>query len=157
MVGKAIDHTGKRFGRLTVLRRVPNKMHGETIWECQCDCGTHKVIRANFLATGLTNSCGCINRIHGDWQTVEYDTWINIIQRCENPDADGWEHYGGRGIQICKEWRYDYPAFLAYVGRKPSPTHSIDRYPDNDGNYEPGNVRWATPTEQANNKQRKRR
>lgn len=95
--------------------------------------------------------------VHGEasrgGKSPEYKTWVGIIKRCTDPKAKGWPNYGGRGIHICDEWRHSYAAFLADVGRKPSPRHSIDRI-DNDGNYEPGNVRWATRSEQNSNQRR---
>lgn len=93
-------------------------------------------------------------QVHGEsktGETAEYRSWAHIVQRCTNPKNPSWQHYGGRGITICDEWRTDYAAFVRDVGRRPSPRHSIDRI-NNDGNYEPGNVRWATPQEQARNK-----
>lgn len=157
---------GGVFGRLTVLARsLPNK-RGQAIWRCRCSCGTEKDIRASSLKGGIASSCGCIYREtrplirlkHGDKPKVhpvapEYTAWLNMITRCENPKHNRWQHYGGRGITICERWRNSYEAFLADVGRKPTPGHSLDRYPDNDGNYEPSNVRWATDIQQANNKQ----
>lgn len=82
---------------------------------------------------------------------AEYGIWAGIIKRCENRNNHAYPRYGGRGIGICAEWRHDFPAFLAHVGPRPSPVHSVDRI-NNDGNYEPGNVRWATPTDQARNR-----
>lgn len=156
---------GGTFGRLTVLARsLPNK-HGQAIWRCRCSCGTEKDIRASSLKGGIASSCGCIyresrpviRRTHGDKPKVtrvapEYTAWTNMITRCTNPKHNRWKHYGGRGISVCARWRGSYEAFLADVGRKPSPSHSLDRYPNNDGNYEPTNVRWATDDQQARNK-----
>jgi hypothetical protein len=91
---------------------------------------------------------------HGDAheESAEYKAWANMIQRCTNPRrSDDWPRYGGRGITFCEDW-CDYSAFLAHVGRKPSPQHSLDRYPNPDGNYEPGNVRWATAKQQSANR-----
>jgi hypothetical protein len=84
-----------------------------------------------------------------------YRNWMAIIQRCTNPHRSNFPLYGGRGITICKEWAKSPSAFLAYVGQRPSPGHTIDRI-DNDGNYEPGNVRWATSVEQSRNKRSNR-
>jgi hypothetical protein len=88
---------------------------------------------------------------HHGYNTREYEAWEHIIQRCTNPRDKQWSHYGGRGITICDEWRNDFSVFLAHIGPRPTSRHSIDRYPNNDGNYEPGNVRWATPAEQRRN------
>jgi hypothetical protein len=85
-------------------------------------------------------------------QIPEYKAWCNMRTRCANPNNKRWHRYGGRGIKVCEEWQTDFWAFLAHVGLKPSPDHSIDRYPDRDGNYEPGNVRWATQADQTNNR-----
>lgn len=84
--------------------------------------------------------------------SAEFGVWMGIRNRCLNPSCSGYYKYGGRGITIADEWREDFGAFLAYVGRRPSPTHQLDRFPNNHGHYEPGNVRWATPTENGRNK-----
>lgn len=89
---------------------------------------------------------------HGMRNTPEYRVWVAMKQRCTNQNLKGWHRYGGRGIKVYAEWLNDFPAFFAYVGKKPSPKHSLDRFPNNDGNYEPGNVRWATSKEQQNNR-----
>jgi hypothetical protein len=83
--------------------------------------------------------------------TPEKRLWGHMIERCTNPNHHAWKNYGGRGITVCDEWRQSFSAFLAHVGPRPTPNHSLDRYPNNDGNYEPGNVRWATRSEQRAN------
>jgi hypothetical protein len=92
---------------------------------------------------------------HGDTRArrraPEYRYWQDMKRRCLNPNAHNYGHYGARGISVCPEWVNDYEAFLAHVGRRPSPEHSLDRI-DNDRGYEPGNVRWGTKAEQANNR-----
>jgi hypothetical protein len=161
------DLTGQRFGRLVVIGLAPKKGI-RTRWNCHCDCGQDSVASSSDLRTGDTSSCGCLMRqrareahtVHGDTtppRTPEYRTWQTMLTRCRNPKRRDFKDYGGRGITVCERWAESYQAFLADVGRRPSPKHSIDRYPDNDGNYEPGNVRWATRSEQARNQRPRRR
>lgn len=91
-------------------------------------------------------------RTHGKSKTPEFAAWMNMIDRCRNPRARAYPSYGGRGIRVCRRWRASFEAFLADVGPRPSEKHSIDRHPDNDGDYEPSNVRWATDVEQSINR-----
>lgn len=153
-----------RYGRLIVLAKADTKYSAML---CLCDCGTQKVIRTNALHRGATQSCGCLRKEraavatakahfkHGDASggksTVEYGAWISMKDRCLNPNEPYFYAYGGRGITICAEWLASFKTFLSDMGRKPTPKHSLDRI-NNDGNYEPGNCRWATATEQQRNK-----
>lgn len=154
-----IDLTKKQFGRLTVLERAKNVKPGKTKWKCRCSCGNIATISASHLKSGHTISCGCFkkevlskrNFTHGLCDSPEYRAWNGITARCYNPSEPVFKHYGGRGIKVCGEWRHNFMAFYNHVGKRPSPKHSIDRI-DNNSDYRPGNVRWATYHEQMNNK-----
>jgi hypothetical protein len=160
-----IDIRNKSYGRLKVIRITTNRApDGSVLWLCRCSCGRRLERRGTWLRSGHLQSCGCLrgenNKQHGECQrTPEYEVWRSIKQRCYNRRNEHYRDYGGRGIGFFEEWRTNYAKFLEYVllvmGRRPSTQHSIDRI-NNDGNYEPGNIRWATKKVQANN-QRKRR
>jgi len=159
---KRRELVGERFGRWLVFARHSYATHTQPErWSCRCDCGTIRNVSVHTLLRGTSVSCGClrvkllVDRIttHAQTDSPEWFAWQHIIQRCTNPNDPGWDNYGGRGISIFPAWRNDFSAFLAHVGKRPSAKHSIDRI-DNDGNYEPGNVRWATAQEQATNTRR---
>lgn len=155
--------SGDVFGRLTVVRQCDDKYHK---WSCLCQCGNVVNVRKEHLVNGRTRSCKCLLRettasmatTHGNTKyftmTPEYKCWKGIIQRCTNPNRNSFARYGGRGITIFQEWRHNFSAFLAYVGQRPTSSHSLDRFPNTDGNYEPGNVRWATRDQQMRNMSR---
>lgn len=157
------DYTGQTHNRLTFIRRE-GSMGTEATWLLDCTCGNQTVQLPRAVVSGKIKSCGChrleslndFNRTHGLSDHYLYSTWVSMKERCFNPRNKAYKNYGGRGITVCDGWKHDFPAFLAHMGDRPSPTYSIDRI-DNDGNYEPGNVRWATPSEQANNKRNSRR
>lgn len=158
--GNIVRMDGKRFGYLTVLRRegserAAGKRHRAT-WLCQCECGQTVVVRGDKLRQGYKKSCGLnghhYRSVFVESSRAEKRVWNGMLQRCYNPKSDAWEHYGGRGIRVCKRWKNSFSNFLSDVGPRPSSLHSIDRFPDMNGNYEPNNCRWATAKEQGRNK-----
>ncbi len=158
-----IDYSGKRFGRLVVVGEAGRSPHGgNMIWRCHCDCGNSTDVLSTSLRLGDTQSCGCLqsdlasarmtkhgHAQHGTSRT--YNSWASMVQRCTNPNYYQYKNYAGRGITVCAEWADNFQQFLSDMGERP-PGTSLDRFPNNDGNYEPGNCRWATPKEQSNNR-----
>ena len=156
-MARRAELTGKVFGRLTVVGFAYVK-HNRTHWHCACDCGGALILPNSALQSGNTSSCGCLHRelmskrfgTHGLCATPEYEVWLALRDRCNNPNNKEYPNYGARGIKCHPDFD-DFPTFLAHVGKRPSKGLMIDRI-DNELGYAPGNVRWATPTQQANNK-----
>ncbi len=163
MAGKPKDITGLKFGRLTAIRIIGRSESTRgVIWECLCDCGKTTQAIGTLIRSGHTKSCGCFfkdsrktcARTHGGCMDgrsePEYGCHQGMMKRCYNKNHKSYPRYGGIGVFVDPSL-HDYLAFKAYIGPRPSLDHSIDRFPEKDGNYVPGNIRWATRREQQQN------
>jgi len=166
MGGPRVDLSGQTYGRLFVLSKDGRQdTCGNFTYLCRCSCGNEKVVSGKLLKRGETVSCGCFQRDSRYTNTLKHGhfrdrkptkvrvAWSSMKDRCLNPKNKQFKDYGGRGVTVHEPWINDFESFLAHVGEPPSQKHSIDRI-DTNGNYEPGNVRWATPIEQQHNKRK---
>ena len=160
MAGLRRKKISGRFGRLVVENFSHISNSGSAVWKCICDCGNVAYVTYSNLTHRTTRSCGCLlsetlvdrnvkNTKHGGSYSSEYKCWRSMLNRCRNTKDKDYHRWGGRGIEV----RYkDFAEFFNDVGPRPSPNYSVDRYPNKNGHYEPGNCRWATRTEQQRNK-----
>ena len=170
----AINLAGMTFGELKVIERSGStEANGFATWRCLCNCGNETTVTSVSLRSGRTKSCGHLRvdvirelkTKHGGRagrrSTVEYQAWLDLVKRCSNPAYVYYENYGGRGITVCDEWRNGdgertgYGCFLAHIGPSPGRGYSVDRM-NNEGHYAPGNVKWSTAKEQANNRRERK-
>lgn len=150
---------GHTFNRWTITSPAGSDFRGQALVHATCNCGTERVVNARNVKSGKSKSCGCLktemHTRHGQRKrtatTPEYRAWQSAVHRFTNPRVACYKNYGGRGIKVCDRWRGSFETFLADMGRRPSPDLSLDRI-DNDGNYEPGNFRWATREQQNANR-----
>lgn len=174
-MGKKISELGKPYGRGVVIAEAGRAKNRQVLWQLRCECGNLYVTTGRSLRNGLTRSCGCLQREeaaarltkHGHARigktTPEYRVWYAMNERSHNPHCDGFKTHGSKGVIVCLEWRAKsyggdeggFERFLAYlmatIGPHPGAPLSIDRWPKREGNYEPGNIRWATKAQQREN------
>lgn len=157
-MAKPTDITGIKFYKLLVLYQIPGSRKSPSKVACQCECGNKTIQFKNSITSGRVKSCSCYknelarkNHLkHGLRKHPIYSIWNAMIQRCYNPKNKSFHNYGGRGIKVCDEWKQSFYSFYLNIGNRPSAKHTLDRI-NNDGNYEPTNVKWSLPHEQANN------
>ena len=149
---RRIDLTGRRFGKLIAIKYLYCK-NNQAYWLTKCDCGKESEKKAKYLLNGDTTSCGCILSKDGRTKTRIYSIWQSMMTRCYNKNRRSYKDYGHKGVIVCERW-HDFNNFRIDTADGYSDSLTLDRYPNRNGNYEPGNTRWADTFQQAKNKDR---
>ena len=160
-MGKRIDLTGQRFGRLTVDSAAHTDSRQEQFWLCRCDCGRETVVSGYKLRSGHTKSCGCLqkehraegfHKSHNQTDSRLYVIWCNMKRRCYSKKCYEYHAYGGKGVRVCAQWIHDFLAFYQWaISNGYNDSLTLDRI-DVNGNYSPTNCRWVTAAQQALNR-----
>lgn len=159
-MNKVVNISGQKFGMLMVVRDAGTRTKaGKAQFLCRCECGKEKVVTGGNLRSGSSKSCGCDkdkktaarSLKHGLSSHPSFARYIDMMARCYTESHAEYKNYGGRGISVCDRWRDSVENFILDIGSPPTKLHSIDRR-DNDGNYSPNNVRWASKKEQSINR-----
>jgi|SRR5699024_7669222 len=148
---KPLNLKGKQFGKLTVIKRVENDKHGKAKWLCKCECGNQTTPSASDLRSGKSKTCGCSRVTHGLSHHRTHVIFTQMKVRCYNPSNISYPWYGGKGVEICEQWKDDFPAFHEWaVNNGYQDGLEIDRI-DSNGNYSPDNCRWVDRVVQGQN------
>lgn len=167
MNGVSVDYTGEKVGFLTVVECV-GKKNNRKAWRCLCSCGNETIVRSDHLKDGRVKSCGCFGKEarrksktkHGQSNSRLYHVWLNMKNRCNNPNVRSYKNYGANGVTVCPEWLNDFSVFSKWAyatGYNPKAKYGectlerINVY----GNYCPENCTWTDAKTQANNRRRK--
>lgn len=145
---------GVKYNKLVAIKEMGVDKSRRKLYLFECDCGNKKIASAIDVRGNRVKSCGCLLRKHGKSGTLIYGVWSHMIKRCYKKSADSYSNYGGRGIKVCERWREDFRNFYEDMGDKPSSNSQIDRI-NNDGDYEPSNCRWVTPSQNCLNRRNK--
>ena len=145
---------GVKYNKLTAIKELGTNKSRHKIYLFKCECGNDKVATAINVRANRVKSCGCLSKKHGKFGTKIYSVWAGMKSRCYYEKNENYINYGARGIKVCERWKNSFINFYEDMGDKPSAKHQLDRI-DNDGDYDPSNCRWVTPSENCLNRRNK--